>query len=218
MITDLIFMRRRPLEAEDGRRIMIGWMQSWDAKITPAGFQWSGMMTIPRELTLQNDRIYQQPVRELERYRSNMVHHENQKISGETELEGIRGRVLELMVEIRGFEFEHFRIRFAKNEDYEMMLQYNAKRRCLTVDRTHSGIERDVVCRRKMELDPMKDQRGEDVIRLRILLDKYSAEVFANDGEKVMSSVFYTPLAADGITFESDGVTYADVTKYDICV
>ena len=99
-----------------------------------------------------------------------------------------------------------------------MMLQYNAKRRCLTVDRTHSGIERDVVCRRKMELDPMKDQRGEDVIRLRILLDKYSAEVFANDGEKVMSSVFYTPLAADGITFESDGVTYADVTKYDICV
>lgn len=214
----LDFYASQTLEAEDGRRIMIGWMQSWDAKITPAGFQWSGMMTIPRELTLQNDRIYQQPVRELERYRSNMVHHENQKISGETELEGIRGRVLELMVEIRGFEFEHFRIRFAKNEDYEMMLQYNAKRRCLTVDRTHSGIERDVVCRRKMELDPMKDQRGEDVIRLRILLDKYSAEVFANDGEKVMSSVFYTPLAADGITFESDGVTYADVTKYDICV
>lgn len=214
----LDFYAAQTLEAPDGRRIMIGWMQSWDAKITPSGSKWSGMMTIPRELILRNDRIYQQPVRELEKYRSGRVHYEDLPVSEVRQLEGIRGRVLELMVEIRGFDFEHFRIRFAKDDDHEMVLQYNAKRNRLTIDRTNCGIVRDVLCRRHMELAPMKNPKGEEVVKLRILLDRYSAEIFANDGEKVMSNVFFTPQSAEEISFESDGTALINVTKYDIAV
>lgn len=214
----LDFYAPQTLLTEDGRRIMIGWMQSWDAKITPASFPWSGMMTIPRELTLKNGRIFQNPVRELESCRRNPVKYENQSITDATALEGVGGRVLELLVEITEFNFEHFQIRFAQNEEYEMVLQYNKKRRTLTVDRTHAGIDRDVVCRRKMELAPVQNAEGTNVLRLRILLDKYSVEVFANDGEKAMSSVFYTPLEADGILFDSDGTACINVEKYDICV
>lgn len=214
----LDFYAPQTLLTGDGRRIMIGWMQSWDAKITPASFPWSGMMTVPRELTLKNGRIFQNPVRELESCRQNPVKYENQSITGATALEGVGGRVLDLLVEITGFEFEHFQIRFARSVEYEMVLQYNKKRQTLTVDRTHAGIDRDVVCRRKMELIPVQEADGREILRLRILLDKYSVEVFANDGEKVMSSVFYTPLEADGILFDSDGTACISVEKYDICV
>ena len=55
---------------------------------------------------------------------------------------------------------------------------------------------------------------GWEVVKLRILLDKYSAEVFANDGEKVMSSLFYTPMEAEGIVFDCDGTACISVTKY----
>lgn len=55
----------------DGRTIMIGWMQSWESYITPENYIWSGMMTIPRELSFKNDRLYQLPVRELEKYKCN---------------------------------------------------------------------------------------------------------------------------------------------------
>lgn len=212
----LDFYAPQTLLARDGRRILIGWMQSWDAKITPNAFQWSGMMTIPRELTFKNGRVFQNPVRELEKYRSNPVQYKDLQIGEAAALEGIRGRVLELLVEITEFSFEHFRIRFAQNDDYEMVLQYNRKKGTLAVDRTHSGIERDVVCRRKMELVPMKAEDGREVLRLRLLLDKYSAEIFANDGEKAMSSVFYTPMEADGILFDADGTARINVTKYDI--
>lgn len=52
------------------------------------------------------------------------------------------------------------------------------------------------------------------MLKLRILLDKYSVEVFANDGEKVMSSLFYTPLEADDIVFDSDGTACINIIKY----
>lgn len=212
----LDFYAPQTLLTEDGRRIMIAWMQSWDAKIAPADFQWSGMMTVPRELTLKNGRIYQQPVRELEQYRSNPVEYTDQLITETTALEGIRGRILDLQIEITRFDFEHFQIRFAKNDDYEMMLGYNAVRQCLTVDRTHSGLERDVVCRRKMEAAPISLEDGSEILKLRLLLDKYSVEVFVNDGEKTMSSIFYTPMEADEIIFDTDGIACINVMQYTI--
>lgn len=212
----LDFYAPQTLLTEDGRRIMIAWMQSWDAKIAPADFQWSGMMTVPRELTLKNGRIYQQPVRELEQYRSNPVEYTDHLITETTALEGIRGRILDLQIEITRFDFEHFQIRFAKNDDYEMMLGYNAVRQCLTVDRTHSGLERDVVCRRKMEAAPISLEDGSEVLKLRLLLDKYSVEVFVNDGEKTMSSIFYTPMEADEIIFDTDGIACINVMQYTI--
>ncbi len=210
----LDFYAAQTLLTQDGRRILIGWMQSWDANITPASFQWSGMMTIPRELTLEHGRIYQKPVRELEKYRTDMVRYDNLSITGSTILKNITGRVLELLVEITGFDFEYFRIQFAKSDEYQTFLQYNHKKRCLTIDRTHSGIDRDVVCRRKMELAPIQEENSKEVLKLRILLDKYSVEVFANDGEKVMSSLFYTPLEAESIVFDSDGTACINIIKY----
>lgn len=210
----LDFYAAQTLLTQDGRRILIGWMQSWDSNITPASFQWSGMMTIPRELTLEHGRIYQRPVRELEKYRTDMVRYDNLSITGSTILKNITGRVLELLVEIIGFDFEHFRIQFAKNDEYQTFLQYSHKKRYLTIDRTHSGIDRDVVCRRKMELAPIQEENGKEMLKLRILLDKYSVEVFANDGEKVMSSLFYTPLEAESIVFDSDGTACINIIKY----
>lgn len=210
----LDFYAPQTLLTKDGRRILIGWMQSWDANITPVSFQWSGMMTIPRELTLEHGKIYQRPVKELENYRTDMVRYDHLQITGATALENIQGRVLELLLEITGFEFEHFQIRFARNHEYETFLQYSRRKECLTIDRTHSGIDRDVVCRRKMELAPMEDENGKKVLKLRILLDKYSVEVFANDGEKVMSSLFYTPLEADEIVFDCDQTAWVNIIKY----
>ena len=47
-------------------------------------------------------------------------------------------------------------------------------------------------------------------------MDKYSAEIFLNDGEQVFSNTFYTPMEADAISFYCDGTVIADIVKYDI--
>lgn len=214
----LDFYAPQTLLAPDGRRIMIGWMQSWDAKFMTDLLDWSGMMTVPRELTLKDGKIYQSPVREIENYRRNVIEHRGKRVEGEAVLEGINGRVIDLQVDITEFDFHHFTIHFAKNQEYEMLLQYNHQRKCLTIDRTHSGLVRDVVCRRKMVAEPVVLETQKEVLKLRLLLDRYSVEVFVNDGEKVMTSVFHTPMEAEGIVFETDGTSCIDVKKYDICM
>ena len=51
---------------------------------------------------------------------------------------------------------------------------------------------------------------------MRIVLDRYSLEVFVNDGEQAASAVIYTRQEADAITFEAGGAVLMDVEKYDL--
>lgn len=176
----LDFYAPQTMQSPDGRRIMIGWMQSWDSNIRPADQKWSCMMTLPRELRIEDGKIRQRPVREIERYHRNAVCYQNKEISGSCQMEGIRGRVLDMTVEI---------------------------------DRTYSGMVRDAIAIRKAKLKTSADK-----LELRIILDKYSAEIFLNDGQLVFSSTFYTPMEADGISFVCDGKAVVNIKKYEMVV
>lgn len=207
----LDFYAPQTLLANDGRRIMIAWMQSWDANIKPAEQRWNGMMTIPRELKLVDGRIYQSPVRELENYRTNHISYQNAEISGECSLDGIKGRVLDLSLEILLGDFNSLSIHIAHNEEYTSCFTYNKADESIEFDRTYSGMIRDAVCQRKMKLEnPQK------TLKLRFILDKFSAELFVNDGCQTFSTTFYTPLEADDIVFKCDGKAILNIDKFDI--
>ena len=51
---------------------------------------------------------------------------------------------------------------------------------------------------------------------MRIILDRFSVEVFVNDGEHVLTAAMYTEQEADGISFFGDGDVDMDVVKYDL--
>jgi len=81
----------------DGRRVMIGWMQNWDTcQQRTTDVLWFGQMSLPRELSVKNGRLYQTPLRELEAFRSNKVVYRNVTFSDVTELEEIRVRRVDL--------------------------------------------------------------------------------------------------------------------------
>ena len=50
------------------------------------------------------------------------------------------------------------------------------------------------------------------------MLDRYSLELFINDGEQAASFVLYTPIEAGSISFSSDGSVLVDVEKYELLV
>ena len=60
----------------------------------------------------------------------------------------------------------------------------------------------------------MQDNGGS--LKLRDVIDRFSAEVFVNDGEQVMSITFKTDLKAEKISFVADGVVKIDILKYEI--
>ena len=82
--------------APDGRRIMIGWMQNWDTcNLHTPDQPWFGQMSLPRELSVKEGRLYQKPVRELERLRTGQVRYENVTFSDLLRLDGVNGRRVE---------------------------------------------------------------------------------------------------------------------------
>ena len=53
-------------------------------------------------------------------------------------------------------------------------------------------------------------------LKLRLILDRFSAEVFVNDGEQVLSATVSTELSAQGISFFADGVVRISVVSYQL--
>ncbi|MGI6211298.1 MAG: glycoside hydrolase family 32 protein [Anaerovoracaceae bacterium] len=201
----------------DGRRVMIGWMQNWDTcnlhtKSTP----WFGQMSIPRELFIKDGILHQRPIRELERLRGNPVSYRNVELEGGwIHLPGISGRKIDLDLKIIMEEsagvYERFVIRFAENTKFFSEVIFFPHESTLKIDRKFSGSRRAVVHQRRA----IVPQRGGN-IRLRMILDRYSCEIFVNGGEKVLSMTYYTDLDADGISFFADGKASMDVVMYPL--
>ncbi|MCM1189754.1 MAG: glycoside hydrolase family 32 protein [bacterium] len=211
------FYAPQTMLAPDGRRIMIGWMQNWDTcdYMRRNDVSWFGQMSLPRELSLKNGRLYQNPVRELEDMRRNRVVYENVSFDGVMSLEGIRGRRVELLITLRPEEgkevYQKFAVRFAQDDRYQTSFSFRPRESVLKVDRKFSGSRRAIIHQRRSKVN---SENGR--LKLRIILDKFSVEAFVNDGEQVMTAVLYTDQAADGISFFADGPVNMDVEKYDL--
>ena len=201
----------------DGRRVMIGWMQNWDTcKVT--GYEerpWFGQMSLPRELTIRDGRLYQQPIRELQLYRSRKVAYKDVRLRGKTVLEGISGRTVELEIHIRPEDRQNpylkFTMNFAQNDRYHSILSFRPYESLVKIDRKFSGSRRAFIHQRRCQV---ADQGGE--LKLRVILDRFSAEVFINDGQQVMTATILTDADAKGIAFEADGGVVMDITKYTL--
>ena len=208
------FYAPQTILAPDGRRIMIAWMQNWDACHVPTtNPKWFGQMTVARELNIKNGRLIQNPVRELESVRTNKVYYNN-VISGETKLDGICGRIMDLTLNITACEdklYDNFEIKVASGHKFFTSISYNPKNSILSIDRSNSGTCRDAVHDRKCKV---ADKNGQ--IKLRVLLDRFSVEIFVNDGEQALSTTIYTPQTDNNIVFDVIGTANVEVEKYDL--
>lgn len=205
------------LKIADGRIIQIAWMQNWDTDFKPLDFKWNGQLTLPREMTIRNGALYQNPVRELMRYRQDLMRKKGLTVRGVWRDDLLSGRVMDLNIDIYGGQFREFAIHFAHDDNFDFAVVYDRAKQTLTVDRTLIGSVRDIPTVRSMPLHKTEAHKDASApLKLRIILDKYSAEIFANDGAQTFTATFYTPLSADKIFFESDGEAVVDLDAYRI--
>ena len=211
------FYAEQTVLSPDGRRIMIGWMQNWDTiSHNCEDFKWFTQMSIPRELSVRDGRLYQKPITELEDLRKNKVVYEDVVIDNTTiSLEHVEGRVLDMELVVRPENMEDiykkFAVRFAQNDRYHTALSFRPYESILKIDRKFSGSRRAHIHQRRCLV---RDYENE--LKLRIILDRFSVEVFINDGEQVMSASIYTDQEAKGISFFADGKVKMDIVKYDL--
>ena len=211
------FYAPQTIRTTDGRVVMLGWMQNWDtSRLQLPDTAWFGQMTVPRELSIRNGRLYETPIRELESLRCNPVKHENVVFAdGVISLDGICGRRVDLELELEPGDpekiYEKFAVRFAQDDTYHTAVSFRPHESIAKVDRKFSGSRRAAIHQRRSLVN---SENGK--LKLRLILDRFSAEVFINDGEQVMTITMYTDQAADRISFFADGCVKMNVMKYDL--
>ena len=211
------FYAPQTLLALDGRRIMIGWMQNWDTCNLHREEQqpWFGQMSLPRELSIKEGRLIQQPIRELETMRTEQIVYNDVFVQGVVRLDGVKGRKIDMELNIRPCNqeeiFKKFAVRFAQDDIYHTAVSFRPHESIVKVDRKFSGSRRAIIHQRRCLVNTEDGK-----LKLRIILDRFSAEVFINDGEQVMTITFYTDQSADGISFYADGKAVIDVVKYNL--
>ncbi|BCZ44773.1 glycosyl hydrolase [Clostridium gelidum] len=190
-----------------GRRIIIGWMTMWEKEYPTHsnGHNWAGAMTIPREITLKDNKLYFKPVDEIEKYRSNEVALNNIKLNGEKTFDTY-GDSYELQVVYDAEEASEFGLKLRANNQEETVLSYNKKDKTFILNIDKSGIGSKGERRTKINLINNK-------LNLRIFVDKCSIEVFINEGEKVMTSLIYPSKDALEIEAFSKGQCNIELLK-----
>lgn len=190
----------------NNRRIMTAWMQSWNKNIPSREYNYAGMMIIPRELSVINNRLWVEPIRELTNYRTNKAVYNNLELNDkEIVLNDIQGEYLDIIIDASKID---------KDKEFNInLMKSNGEHVNLWIDDELIQLSRDKIKRRIKGGDITYLEMGEDK-KIRIIIDKYAIEIFS--GGRSMSTTAY-PLGKDyQVSFYSYTGATIDIEKYDL--
>ncbi|WP_278183635.1 glycoside hydrolase family 32 protein [Vibrio misgurnus] len=166
--------------ADDGRRIIMAWMNMWDSPMPTKREAWAGCLTLPRELYERNGRLCQRPIQEVKSLRQERQPLQFDKFCGTQLLaEDAKAVELELTWHAGDSQAEHYGIRLG--EGLRLYVDNQAGRLVLWRYYADEGLDGY----RSIALP------DEAHLTLRIFLDLSSVEVFVNDGYATLSSRIY---------------------------
>lgn len=203
------FQAPQVIQTPDGKNVLIALFDIPVDKY-PKDSNWAGIMTIPRELTIVDGKMFAKPLKALEKLRIEPVYYKNQKISGEKMFSQIFGSVYELDLQADLSQASKFAVKLRVSQNQETVISYDKETGVLKLNRDKSseskyniGGEREV---------PLK--LSNNLLNLQIYVDKSSVEVFVNDGRVVMSSRIYPNDDAVDVIFTSVGDVKLNYLNY----
>jgi fructan beta-fructosidase len=205
----------------DGRRVWLGWMSNWQYAEKVPTHPWRSAMSVPRELTLRRTpdglRLVQRPVAEFLKLREPVP----RQFPGGTFAAGAKWLLnqtnlpplLDVEFTFTGISAKSaFTLQLHTGADEATAVHLDGARSRLIVDRTRSGrtdFHRAFSSRHEAPLR-LIDGR----VALRLLLDTSSLEVFAQNGETVLTELIFPTagprrlsLTNSGETMRLDGIT-----------
>lgn len=168
-----------------GRNMIMGWLNMWDRNVPSEKYGFSGMLTVPRKVSVVDGRLYQEPlVSCTEAYKT--------EVNGKL-LDNVKRGVI--TVKTTGLEALEMKMR-ADGENYTTLTLQNGE---WVFDRSKSGeaivgVEKDADSLSGIRRMPCSDKKD---ITLTIVMDDFSVEIF-EDGRSLTSTI-YPPDAADGL-------------------
>lgn len=197
---------------ENGKRILIGWMGLPEITYATDKDDWAHCLTLPRELTVENGKLKQRPLRALEQLRKNKETAEGYANKHSVKLHPYDGEYYELIIDILENDATEVYFDLRVSKKYFTQIAYNKRTKQLILNRSESGIVNEEAGdhTRRTTLE-------NDLEQLRIYSDKSSLEIFVNDGECVFTTrIFPDDKATNFRTSTESGQVYLKFTKYDL--
>lgn len=176
------------------RTIFMGWMSNWQYAQDVPTTNWRSAMTIPRELELKtvNNKMFlaSKPVKEFNNLLKGTVSLKDIKVKNNYGLGEKAGKITgQFQLELSDLPVNDFSIIMTNDEGDELVIGYDKTSNQYYIDRTQSG---------KKDFEPRFAKRHtapriavSKLIKLKLIADVASVELFADDGLTVMTDIFF---------------------------
>lgn len=211
---------------DKGRRIMwaalndsrTGW---GDVDTYMPGHAWSGTMSIPRVLTLdEQNNLLMEPVEELKTLRTGYKKLENLNIKDSQTLEEIAGNSMELKIVMKNGKAHAFGVKVAASGDgqEETVLKYLPNEGKFQVDLTKSSLNEEFMRgylwdEDKIQIADLRLNEGED-LEMQIFIDRSVLEVFVNKKLALVQRIYPTLKSSNKVVlFSEEGATQVPIVE-----
>jgi len=194
------FYAPQTMEDNKNRRILIGWMGLPEIEYPTDKNGWAHCLTLPRELKILENKLIQNPVKELEKLRSHHRTLSETLNSGGKSFDGFTGERYELRCFFTKFRGARVGVALRTSKKEETLIYYDIVKKKIVFDRSKSGekFAKQWGTNRKTFLECSE-------LNLQIFVDSSCVEVFINNGEKVFTSRIFPSQNSTGIEFFADG-------------
>ena len=194
---------------KNGGKLMLGWMSNWDYAQKVPTENWRSAMTIAREVQLQKNengyRLISNPVKELANYRGRKYKKENIVIKDDTKIidaESIDLAKTEIQFNISNLLETKYTFKLSNHSGEELLFGYDNIKKEFFINRKNSGnTSFSEKFANKITLAGRTSTN--DNLSGTILLDKTSIELFYDNGETVMTEIFFPNTPYTKLSIES---------------
>jgi len=198
------FYAPQVLVDRQGRRLMWGWLQEERSQEAQLAAGWSGVMSLPRLLSLAADgSLHQQPAPEVQTVRGRHRRFTGSVHPGDANpLAGIEGHALEILVEINssGAKSVALEVACATDGNEATTVRYSQVDGVLAIDRRRSNADPDGL--HDVRAIPLA-VGAQEALRLHVFLDGSVVEVYAHG--QALTSRIYPGVESTGVNFTVTG-------------
>ena len=184
------------IPAQDGRKLMLGWMSNWQYAQQVPTYRWRSAMTLPREVTLVNIaekewKLKSEIVREFESYKENKIAiSKNNIVDDQLLILQKNPLVCELNISFNRKPLQgEFTILISSPEKDTLKIGFDPASNRYFIDRVKAGISDFNKAFPAKHFSPCLSQNT--TLSMKIILDKSSVELFADEGLTAMTDIFF---------------------------
>jgi sucrose-6-phosphate hydrolase SacC (GH32 family) len=194
-----------------GRQPLVGWMNNWQYADKIPTAPWRSTQSEPRDLTLRRignrTELIQTPVRELRTLHAAPAYTvQDRTVTGTRTLAGpgSRGKALDIVATFDAGTADRFGLKVFVGHGQQTIIGYDTTTQMLYVDRRRSGDVRFHPQFASISRAPLT-QPGNGQVKLRVLVDHSSVEVFADHGQRVITDQVFPGASSDRVQLFAEG-------------